>query len=209
MARYRGKHRKPSSTGRTLSRVAITGAVAAAPLAAAIPASAASQSTWDAVAQCESGGNWHTSTGNGFYGGLQFTQSTWSAYGGSQYSSNPAQASREQQIAVAERVLQAQGPGAWPVCSKKAGLSKGSLDNQSVSGGSGAAKAAPKKAKPAPQPHKEAKPANPGAYTVAAGDTLSAIAQHLGTDWNALLDKNKDTISNPNMIFPGQQLKTN
>ena len=68
---------------------------------------------WDAVAQCESGGNWSADTGNGFYGGLQFKPSTWAANGG---VGDPAMASREQQIAVANRVLAAQGPGAWPKC---------------------------------------------------------------------------------------------
>ncbi|MGA8544321.1 MAG: transglycosylase family protein [Mycobacterium sp.] len=68
---------------------------------------------WDAVAQCESGGNWRADTGNGFYGGLQFKQSTWDENGG---IGNPANASRDQQIAVANRVLVTQGPGAWPKC---------------------------------------------------------------------------------------------
>ncbi len=71
---------------------------------------------WDAIAACESGGNWSTSTGNGFSGGLQFSQGTWDAYGGAQYSSTAAGASRSQQIAVAQRVLAGQGIGAWPVC---------------------------------------------------------------------------------------------
>ncbi|MEU0937887.1 MULTISPECIES: transglycosylase family protein [unclassified Embleya] len=88
-------------------------------------ASAATSSTWDAVAQCESTGNWGINTGNGFSGGLQFTPSTWNAFGGSQYASSAAQATKDQQIAVAERVLASQGPGAWPVCSQKAGLGKG------------------------------------------------------------------------------------
>ena len=68
---------------------------------------------WDAVAQCESGGNWRADTGNGFYGGLQFKQSTWDENGG---VGNPANASRDQQVAVANRVLATQGPGAWPKC---------------------------------------------------------------------------------------------
>jgi resuscitation-promoting factor RpfC len=68
---------------------------------------------WDAVAQCESGGNWSANTGNGFYGGLQFKQSTWDENGG---VGSPARASREQQIAVANRVLATQGPEAWPKC---------------------------------------------------------------------------------------------
>jgi resuscitation-promoting factor RpfC len=68
---------------------------------------------WDAVAQCESGGNWHANTGNGFYGGLQFKPSTWAANGG---VGDPSSASREEQIAVANRVVATQGPGAWPKC---------------------------------------------------------------------------------------------
>jgi hypothetical protein len=71
---------------------------------------------WNAIAQCESGGNWSTNTGNGFYGGLQFSQGTWDAYGGGQYAASASQASASQQIAVAQRVLAGQGIGAWPVC---------------------------------------------------------------------------------------------
>ena len=74
---------------------------------------------WDAVAQCESGGNWNANTGNGAYGGLQFKQATWDAYGG---VGNPANASKQQQIAVADRVLAGQGPGAWPKCASAGGL---------------------------------------------------------------------------------------
>jgi hypothetical protein len=74
---------------------------------------------WDAIAACESGGNWSTSTGNGFYGGLQFTQQTWDAYGGQQYAGSANGASRSEQIAVAGRVLAGQGIGAWPVCGSR------------------------------------------------------------------------------------------
>jgi hypothetical protein len=81
-------------------------------------ASADSGVNWDAIAQCESGGNWAANTGNGFYGGLQFKQATWSANGG---VGSPAGASREEQIRVAENVMQKQGLGAWPTCGKKAG----------------------------------------------------------------------------------------
>ncbi len=106
-------------TGRGLLRLAVAGVVAAGiPIALAGSAEAAPASVWDRVAQCESGGNWSTNTGNGYYGGLQFSPSTWRAYGG---TGSAANASREQQIAVAERVLDAQGWGAWPVCSRKAG----------------------------------------------------------------------------------------
>jgi hypothetical protein len=73
---------------------------------------------WDAVAQCESGGNWSIDTGNGYYGGLQFDASTWDAYGGNAYATRADLATKAQQIAVAEQVLAGQGPGAWPVCGR-------------------------------------------------------------------------------------------
>jgi Transglycosylase-like domain len=85
---------------------------------AAVPAG----SVWDDLAWCESGGNWATSTGNGYYGGLQFLESTWISYGGQQFAAYPHLATREQQIAVAERVLAHVGWGAWPACSRKLGL---------------------------------------------------------------------------------------
>jgi resuscitation-promoting factor RpfA len=100
-----------------------SGAQADAPVAPADATNTADSgtpvSTWDKVAQCESGGNWATSTGNGFHGGLQFTASTWRSFGG---SGMPHQASHTEQIAVAERVLDAQGWKAWPACSRKLGL---------------------------------------------------------------------------------------
>lgn len=94
------------------------GSPAGAPAApAAAPAPAASGGVnWSAIAACESGGNWSASTGNGFYGGLQFTQQTWLANGGGQYAASADQATAAQQIAVAQRVLASQGIGAWPVC---------------------------------------------------------------------------------------------
>ena len=81
-----------------------------------------SPSVWDHLAQCESGGDWHINTGNGFYGGLQFLPSTWSGFGGGEFAPRADLASREQQIVVAERVLAAQGWGAWPACSQRLGL---------------------------------------------------------------------------------------
>ena len=88
---------------------------AAAPVSTAAPASSGG-ANWSAIAACESGGNWSASTGNGFYGGLQFTEQTWLGYGGGQYASSANQATKAQQIAVAERVLAGQGIGAWPAC---------------------------------------------------------------------------------------------
>jgi LysM repeat protein len=88
---------------------------ATAPVSTAAPASSGG-ANWSAIAACESGGNWSASTGNGFYGGLQFSEQTWLAYGGGQYASSANQATEAQQIAVAQRVLGGQGIGAWPVC---------------------------------------------------------------------------------------------
>jgi hypothetical protein len=88
---------------------------ATAPVSTAAPASSGG-ANWSAIAACESGGNWSASTGNGFYGGLQFSEQTWLGYGGGQYASSANQATEAQQIAVAQRVLGGQGIGAWPVC---------------------------------------------------------------------------------------------
>jgi hypothetical protein len=101
----------------TLGLATIAGALALAPMALATgTANAESSVNWDAVASCESGGNWHTATGNGYYGGLQFTMSTWRANGG---SGSPHNATREEQIRVANNVLKTQGIRAWPVCGKR------------------------------------------------------------------------------------------
>lgn len=89
------------------------------PTPTAILTSPANTSVWDEIAQCESGGNWDTDTGNGYYGGLQFTLSSWQAYGG---TGNPSQASRDEQIAIAQKLQAAQGWSAWPVCSIEIGL---------------------------------------------------------------------------------------
>ncbi|GAA1481300.1 hypothetical protein GCM10009624_17400 [Gordonia sinesedis] len=115
-----GRHRKPSNTTatKTFAKVALTGAVlgGGAALMGTGSANAATDAEWEQVAQCESGGNWAINTGNGYQGGLQFAPSTWAGHGGTQYAPSADQATKEQQIAVAERVLASQGKGAWPVC---------------------------------------------------------------------------------------------
>lgn len=93
-----------------------TGLAAGVALTAAPQAGAASVEAWDQVAACESGGDWSINTGNGYQGGLQFSQQTWSGHGGDQYAPTADQATKEQQIAVAEQVLASQGAGAWPNC---------------------------------------------------------------------------------------------
>ena len=92
------------------------------PAVTAGSADAAPLRAWDRLASCESGGRWHIATGNGYYGGLQFSASTWRGFGGTRYASSAHRASRLQQIRVAERVRARQGWGARPVCSRKDGL---------------------------------------------------------------------------------------
>jgi len=188
-------------------------------------ANAATGNTWDALAQCESSGNWGANTGNGFSGGLQFTQSTWAAYGG---SGSAAGASRAEQIAVAERVQAGQGWGAWPACSAQLGLSGGggatytpaqtpaptsyvapTTQSTYVAPTTQSNYVAP--VEQAPVQAVAAAPVNLSGktYTVAAGDTLSGVAQKLGLTggWETLYSANAGTVSNPNLIFTGQVLQ--
>ena len=123
---YTPKHSAPSDStmGRKAAGVALVGAATVgAGVTSATPASAApAGSVWDRVAACEAGGNWHINTGNGYYGGLQFSFQTWKGFGGQKYAYTANRASKAQQIEIAQEVLKVQGPGAWPVCSQRAGL---------------------------------------------------------------------------------------
>jgi len=122
-----GRHRRPRPTPAavvTVATAAATGAGIALPLLGATVAQAADNGTWDKVAVCETGGLWSANTGNGFYGGLAITQTTWNEFGGGEYADRPDLASRAQQITVAERILDALGPDAWPGCEKNTGLQK-------------------------------------------------------------------------------------
>jgi LysM repeat protein len=215
MPGYRGKHRKPTTGGRTLATTALAGAaVVGAPLVLASPANAATDAIWDKVAQCESGGRWNINTGNGYSGGLQFSPSTWSGFGGTQFAPTANQATREQQIVVAERVLAKQGWGAWPVCSRQAGA-VGQPATQR--GAPAAAQVVPVKAPTVAAPTHAAaatvaptvaapKQAAGGAYVVRPGDSLSVIAaaHNVAGGWQRILEQNKSLISNPDLIFPGQ-----
>jgi hypothetical protein len=112
-----GRHSKPATSSVTVAKIAVAGAaLGGTVLALAGQASAAGDGEWDRVAHCESGGDWAIDAGNGYQGGLQFAPETWSSHGGDEYAPAAHLATREQQIAVAERVLADQGPGAWPVC---------------------------------------------------------------------------------------------
>ncbi|MFD5162688.1 transglycosylase family protein [Streptomyces hawaiiensis] len=187
----------------------LAGAALLAPLgllAATGNAAAADSGVWDRIAQCESGGNWHINTGNGYYGGLQFAASTWNAYGGTAYAPTADRASRSQQIAVATKVQRAQGWGAWPTCSARAGASGGAPAADPV----GSAEPAP--AKPSKAPARSTEHADRGSsrgdYTVRQGDTLSGVAARHGTTWQRLYAANKDAIgADPDVIVPGLRLE--
>lgn len=212
----KGKHRRPRNTRLTrISAIAGTaGAAVALPIVGAAGAHAAPVSVWDKVAACESTNNWSINTGNGFYGGLQFTQSTWAGFGGTKYAPRADLATKAEQIAVAEKVLATQGPQAWPVCGPKAGLTKAmanpSATPASVSGTAAKpATAAPAKKAEASKPVAPAAKSAGGSYKVAGGDTLSKIAdaQSVEGGWQKLYGTNKSVIGgNPNLIYPGQVL---
>lgn len=134
----------------TRTTAVLAGAALLAPLgllAATGNAAAADSGVWDRIAKCESGGNWHINTGNGYYGGLQFSVSTWRAYGSSAYASTADKASKAAQIAVATKVQNAQGWGAWPTCSARAGAygNAPASSGAASSGGSATTKSAPRR----------------------------------------------------------------
>ncbi|MFB6847795.1 transglycosylase family protein [Streptomyces sp. NPDC056373] len=189
----------------------LAGAALLAPLgllAATGNAAAADSGVWDRIARCESGGDWHINTGNGYYGGLQFAPSTWNAYGGTAYAPTADRASKSQQIAVATKVQRAQGWGAWPVCSARAGASGGAPAAGPVSS-TGPSAATPSKA---PAPDRAAEHADRGSsrgdYTVRPGDTLSGVAARHGTTWQRLYAANKTAVgTDPDVIVPGLRLR--
>jgi nucleoid-associated protein YgaU len=226
-----GRHRAPTTAWKLRRRaatVAATAGVAAvAPLLASAPAHADSVN-WDAIAACESGNNWSINTGNGFYGGLQFTQGTWNAYGGGQYAGTASQASRSQQIAVAEKVLAGQGIGAWPVCGKRAGSSASynSRNSEGTSQRSSSTSTRSHRSQQSGTTYKKYYPkkhhrthhqsdatvrtsaAGTGSYVVKSGDTLSKIAASQGVagGWRSIWAANRGSIDNPNLIFIGQRI---
>jgi resuscitation-promoting factor RpfA len=226
--RSTGRHRAPTTSSKLRRRaatVAATAGVAAvAPLLASAPAHADSVN-WDAIAQCESGNNWSINTGNGFYGGLQFTQGTWNAYGGGKYAATANNASRSQQIAVAEKVLAGQGIGAWPVCGKRSG-SSASYTSRNTEGSSSRSSQRSESStrsqsgtthkKYYPKKHRthqsdatvRTSTAGTGSYVVKAGDTLSKLAasHNVNGGWRAIWAANRSSIADPNLIFVGQRI---
>lgn len=215
--------------------LATVGLLGAGFMAVAPAASADTGSDWDRLAECESGGDWSINTGNGYYGGLQFSQQSWEAVGG---SGLPSDASKEEQIQRAEQLRQIQGWGAWPSCSAQLGLSG------DPSGTPAAAEAEQQESAPAEQetqvetsqtenqeaadqqapveesaPVEEQAPAPQKAgsqdvaasgetYTVQSGDTLSKIADAWGiSDWNDLYQVNAEVVTDPALIYVGQELQ--
>ncbi|HEX5568396.1 MAG TPA: transglycosylase family protein [Streptomyces sp.] len=215
----RGRHRryKPSAVSRASLTVTASGAGVAIPLLGATAAHAVPEEIWNKVAACESSGKWNINTGNGFYGGLQFKQSTWQKFGGAVYASRADLATKDEQIAVAEKVLDGQGPGAWPVCSDRAGLTEDQRTSRAVPAPRQAADGAPRTERPAPESdaHKprepRERPEDAGrTHVVAGGDTLSGIAEEHGVrgGWQALYERNRTVVGDdPDLIFPGQRLQ--
>ena len=226
-----GKRRRPSKLVRYAAFAGVAGTAIAVPLLGATSASAASVSTWDAVAQCESGGNWSINTGNGYYGGLQFSQSSWEAAGGLKYAARADLATKDQQIAVAEVLLSMQGPGAWS-CASAGGLTAGGpapAVNTGGSSSSSSSSSTPSTSSSSSSSSSESKSSGSssassqtpsttttstvvkkgdGEYKVVAGDTLSKIARAHGVSggWQELYKLNKDIVPNADLIYPGQQL---
>lgn len=183
-------------------------------LGAGVAAPAAAAGTvWDRVAKCESGGNWKINTGNGYYGGLQFSKSTWKAFGGRTYAKNAHKASKPEQIAIARRTLAGQGPGAW-ACARRAGLTKANgkaSKTATPATNPGATKSTKKSAakKPVASKTNYTGATSGKTVTVKRGDTLSKIAKrsHVKGGWKGLWKLNKATVKNPNKIRVGQVLK--
>ncbi|MGW0842952.1 transglycosylase family protein [Streptomyces sp. NPDC002787] len=205
------------SARKTRTTAVLAGAALLAPLGLLTvtgTASAADSGVWDRIAKCESGGNWHINTGNGYYGGLQFAATTWRAYGGTAYAATADKASKTQQIAIATKVQRAQGWGAWPTCSQRAGAYGGAPAAPSTkstqptrSTGSGKTAGTASSNPPARSTGHPDRGSSRGDYTVRQGDSLSGIAARHQTTWRQVYAANKAVIGgDPNLIVPGQRL---
>ena len=193
---------------KAITAMAAAGGLAAVALASATTADAATDAQWDALAQCESGGNWHINTGNGFSGGLQFSSGTWRAYGGGSFASTADKASREQQISVAAKVAASQGWGAWPSCSYKAGIRGSSPTAPDGRGEVAASRSTVRKPIASPTNAAKGGSSGHGKHVVRGGETLSSIASanHVSGGWQKLYQVNRNVLKSPNVISVGQVL---
>ncbi|WP_399893087.1 transglycosylase family protein [Streptomyces sp. BBFR51] len=208
----RGRHRRYQLNRINRASLTVTagGAGLALPLVGTGTVHAADVETWDKVAACESTNDWDINTGNGYYGGLQFTQSTWEAFGGTRYAPRADLATKDQQIAVAEKVLDGQGPGAWPACAPRAGLARGGeTPDIRPAGGAGSANKSGSVKDVQPQTTPQSRAGKARMYTVVTGDTLSGIADahQVRGGWQRLYEANRGAIgADPDLILPGQRL---
>ncbi|MFF5970625.1 peptidoglycan DD-metalloendopeptidase family protein [Streptomyces sp. NPDC012769] len=207
----RGKHRRYQPSRINRASLTVGGAGIALPLVGAGTAQAASLDVWEKLASCESSSNWQINTGNGYFGGLQFSQSTWERYGGTHFAPRADLASKDQQIAVAERVLKGQGPGAWPGCAPRAGLERGG-EAPDIAPQTERTRPLTNVALPAQRTASASPTTVPTVremYTVTPGDSLSKIAreQHVRGGWNRLYEANRTVVGDdPDLIHPGQRL---
>ena len=202
----KGRNRGSVKATRLAVVTGVAGAAVALPMVTAPGAQAASVGTWEKVAQCESSGNWQADTGNGYYGGLQFSESSWKAAGGTQYAPRADQASKEQQIATAEKLLDQQGPGAW-ACAAEGGLTADGAPADVDPGNGGSGSGTSQQSAPEGQPDHRTQGGGKGDYTVKAGDTLASIASAQGVDLNELYEDNRSVVSDIDLIHPGQKLQ--
>jgi hypothetical protein len=225
-ARHRGSSR-PSRTAKKVTKTAaLTGVAAAVPVVGFTGlAQAATTDTWDRLAQCESSGDWQINTGNGYYGGLQFAQTTWEEFGGTKYAERADLATKAEQIEIAEKVLDVQGWNAWPACSAELGLdesdkagdpttttdttedtSQDSTENSSSDDSSDQDAARDEAADRSSRSTERTavsegetatKPSERETYTIQTGDTLwdIAISHDIAGGWPSLWSLNRDSLS--------------
>ncbi|MFC4493399.1 transglycosylase family protein [Streptomyces ovatisporus] len=203
----KGRDRGPVKAARLAVLTGVAGAAVALPMVTAPGAQAASVGTWEKVAECESSGDWQANTGNGYYGGLQFSASSWQAAGGTQYAPRADQASKEQQIATAEKLLDQQGPGAW-ACAGEGGLTSGGAPAEVDPGSGDGQDSGTDSGSQQSEPNHETQGAGEGGYTVKPGDTLASIASSHGVGLKQLYEDNESVIGGDvDLILPGQKLQ--
>jgi resuscitation-promoting factor RpfA len=233
-AQHRGISRSRSTAKRVTKTAALTGVAAAVPVVGFTGlAQAATTDTWDRLAQCESSGDWQINTGNGYYGGLQFAQSTWEEFGGTEYAARADLANKAEQIEIAEKVLDVQGWNAWPACSNELGFDESDKDGDSTTAPDTSTEDTTSSEDTTSQDTARedsadrttrsgertavsqgttaTKPSERETYTIRTGDTLwdIAIANDVDGGWPSLWSLNRDALSSgdPDLIFPDETVQ--